>query len=513
MRPAKTKLNGKNTRGARPPATLTVLLSLCLPHAAAVAQMPPPPATSQPAIGDRGRLDDAPYVDGSFGFSIKTPAGSIVQREKRIVGPADVEIVRFVQPELAWSLVVRLSESSRTPDTDSILAEITRSLQAQHQEVKPVRGEAARFAGRDGVRFAATFVGENQTWLLQQAVIIKSSTEYYSLIFISPFDDRQPATSTFDKIAASFEILRTEEAQREINEALKRGQALIQSIAADPKKLLSLQPHDDFLLVLQDGKEIGFVHINATPFERGANRGVGVREWGWLFKPDGTTQLLHDMFEGTGLFFSRWETMVRTISPVPNATAVITSLAQLERGLRQKDTLLVTFTRKVDDTELKDRAITIEPSFVSPALILLLPRLLDLNKPELYAFSAFNSDRRGMSLRTFRVLGQKETLIDGRRTQVFTIQDSEGLLPPISELLVDSTGRLLRVSAGPIQMVATTQAEVERRYKTSVDEALAILQKKPVRMPMPPDRSAEKPGGIPTTEARIPLPSRDPSSP
>ncbi|HSA26580.1 MAG TPA: hypothetical protein P5159_08605 [Phycisphaerae bacterium] len=508
MRRGKTRLNGEDVPQTHPAAVLAVLVHLVLPGGFAAAQTPPIPAAS-----DKSRLDESPYVDGSFGFSIRTPAGSIVQREKKLVGLADVEIVRFVQPEFAWSLVVRLSRTSRALSTDLLLEEVSRSVRAEHQEIKPIRSEAARFAGREGVRFAATFTGENQTWLRQQAVITKSPTEYYSLILLSPVDDQAAAASVFERIATSFEILRTEETQREINEALRRGQALIQSIAADPKKLRSLAAHDDYLFVLQGGKEIGFVHIHSTPFEYGGRQGVAVREWSWVMKADGTTQLLHDMFEGTGLPFSRWETMVRTISPIPAGTDVITSLAQLERGIRQDDTLLVTYTRKADDAEMKDKAITIESSFASPAFLLLLPRLVDLAKPELYAFSAFSTDRRGLSLRTFRILGQKETLIDGRRTPVFTIQDSEGLLPPVSELLVDGAGRLLRVSSGPVEMVGTTQAEVERRYKNRVDAALAIFQKKPVRLPMPPDRSAEKPGGIPSTAVQIPAPTSRPTPP
>ena len=344
-------------------------------------------------------------------------------------------------------------------------------------------------------------------------MLTKTPSEYYSLILVSPLEDKEAATPVFDRIAASFEILRTEETQKEINEALKRGQALLKGVTADRKKLLSLKPQDDFLMVLQDGKEIGFIHINANPVNETGRRGVVVREWGWLIRPEGTTQLLYDMFESSDLSLSRWETVARTISPIPQGTDVVTSLTQYERGIRQDDTLLVTYTRKADDAEMKDRAITLEPSFASPAFLILLPRLVDLSKPELYAFSFFSSNRRGLGLRTFRILGAKEALIDGRRSQAYTIQDSEGLLPPVTELTVDATGRLLRVSSDQVEMVATTQADVERKYKTVVDDALATLQKKPVRIPMPPDRSADRPGGIPTTEARIPVATSRPSPP
>ena len=85
-------------------------------------------------------------MDGSFGFSLKVPAGSIIQREKKLVGQGDVEIVRFIQPDLAWSLVVRLSKVDRPLSTDLLMEEITRGnrnpapgRQADPERSSPVR--------------------------------------------------------------------------------------------------------------------------------------------------------------------------------------------------------------------------------------------------------------------------------------------------------------------------------------------------------------------------------------
>jgi len=452
------------------------------------AQEPPPSGEADPLTA-KGQLAPA-HVDGSFGFSVRFPAGSSIQREKRFVSTADVEIVRFVQLEHTWSLVVRLSKTTRPLDSDMIIEGITSKLTAEHRELKVIRAEAARIAAREGVRYAATFTADGKDWLRQQAVVRKQPTEFYALILITPLTDQHTATTTFDKIVESFQILRSELSQERINAALERGEALRRMIAAADKNKLSARGEQDaYLRFVQDGQEIGFVHVHQGPLRMKHRQGVAIHEWGWLFKPDKSiTQLRNEMFLADDLTYSQWDNRVRILTPQASGKGHHAALA-VETGFRQHDKLLVSYTPNLNAGELKDKVIQVEPSFSSPAWFVLLPRIVDLTNPELYAFSAYSTDRRGLILRTFRVVGPARITLDGRTRSVIKLEDSEGSIPPISEINVDSAGRILRVSAGPLEMLATTRQYVDQHYKKRVDDALATFKKYPLTPPRPADRT------------------------
>ena len=450
------------------------------------AQEQTPAAAANP-LAAKGQLAPA-HVDASFGFSLRFPAGSIIEREKRFVSTADVEIVRFVQLEHTWSLVVRLSKTTRPLTSDMIIEGITSKLSAEHTELKVIRAEPTRIAAREGVRYAATFTADDKDWLRQQAVIGKQPTEFYTLILIAPLDDKQIATETFDKIAESFQILRSELTQEHINAALERGEALRRTVANDKTRLSARPEQDAYLRFVQDGQEIGFVHVHQGPKRLKHRQGLGIREWGWLFKPDKSiTQLRHEMFLADDLVYATWDNRVRTLIP-QNADRGAKSTISVETGLRQHDKLLVSYTPVFSTGELKDKVIQVEPSFASPAWFVLLPRIVDLTKPELYAFSAYSSDRHGLILRTFRVAGPTQVTLDGQTRSAIKLEDSEGLIPPISEIDVEPTSQILRVSAGPLEMLATTRQYVDQHYKSRVDEALATFKKYPLPTLRPADR-------------------------
>ncbi len=80
-----------------------------------------------------------------------------------------------------------------------------------------------------------------------------------------------------------------------------------------------------------------------------------------------------------------------------------------------------------------------------------------------------------------------------QRVPVVKLEDSEGLVPPISEIDVDPTGRMLRVGAGPLEMLATTQRYVQQNYEARVMKALETMKQYPLRPPAPPGGAAGSP--------------------
>jgi len=132
-------------------------------------------------------------------------------------------------------------------------------------------------------------------------------------------------------------------------------------------------------------------------------------------------------------------------------------------------------------------------SYAPGAVFTLFPRIADLGRPALYAFVSFNSERQGLVLRTLRIVeGRQNLAVDGRRVSATRIEDSEGLIPPVSEIYVDDAGRLVRIVAGNIEMLATTLERIRPLYadKVAATEQLA--------------RQLGKPGGTPAARKTAP---------
>src|SRR4029079_3879945 len=100
-------------------------------------------------------------------------------------------IVQFGNIQEQWTLTVRFTITSQPLDLKSTVEGITRGVGSRFTDLKMLRGDEVRIDSREAVRYAASFVGENSTWLRQQAVVRTKPTEYFAIVFITPFADRE----------------------------------------------------------------------------------------------------------------------------------------------------------------------------------------------------------------------------------------------------------------------------------------------------------------------------------
>ncbi len=475
------------------PFPLWIGLALAIPLARMPAAGQTLPASQPVAVdlGAKGTLSPHGYVDGSFGFALPYPDGADIAREKRFVSSSELEIVRFVNLQHSWSLAVRLDTQDRPTDPADMLADITARLTREFPGLQVLRSEKAAFGPREGARFACTFK-DNDDWLQQEALIRKSTREYYRVVLITPLADGPIATQTFDRIVDGFKILRSELEQKRIDDALQTGIAFRKSLAADPARLRALGNQDVFLRYMENGKELGFRRTYQTPGERNGQPGILIQEWAWLFRDDNSiTQLQQAMFISNDLSEAEWDNRTRVFMPSDKGNPA--SFFGIEMGILKEGMLLVHYTPTFNAPELKEKSLAAEPSFGPPAWFAILPQILDLKKPELYAFSAYDSDRRGFILRTYEVSGQTRVSVDGKLLSATRIRDCEGLLPPFNEIDVDATGKLIRAKAGPVELLATTQQYVEKTWKSRVDEAIKTLAQYRVTLPAPPAKKESTP--------------------
>jgi len=469
--------------GRRNPAPALFLVALAIPRFAGAGASDPPNAASAAAKGEL----TASYMDRSFGFSIDYPAGSVVVREKSFVGTNEVELARFVQEQHIWSLAVHLTTADRRTDPETLLASIRETLASTDSKLKEIRAKVFPAGHQPLVDFAAVVSSGNKKWLRQQAVIRNDANAYYTLIFITPEADRNIATTTFAKIVRSFQLLRSEQTQQQIDEALKKGTALLLAAASNPEKIAPAEPVETYFRVLENGTEVGFVRLYESMLELQGHHGVGIEQISWSFRPDGTVvHSVKTMFLADTLKFGKWNNSLRILRPGPEGKPPVVSLA-IETGLRQDDKLLIAYSPRFNASTMKDKVLQLEPNFGGPAWFILLPRFVDLSKPELYAFSAYDSERHGLCLQTIEVIGPTRAMIDGQSRSAVRLRGSEGLMPPYDEILVDRAGHLLKAIRGQTEMILTTKDYVDRTYKPRVEQNLALFKKHPCPIPAPPD--------------------------
>ncbi len=431
------------------------------------------PATSAPAVA-AVRLADVPYVDASFGFSFRPFHDCQIVRQKRLDAEGNLELAQFVNLGRDWMLTVYLPQESSSATPDEALEDFETRLTRRDPEARPLRKEKLTVRGRDVAWAAGSLsVGKGQ-WFRQEATVFARADTRVVLAFDVPLSQRTAAEALFRDVIGSFEVLRSEAVQKRIDDALVRSAEFLASLGRGGKLAPDLIK-EAYLRILINGKDTGYLWMRESrgTFER--REGVGIRHEGWMFESDGTVKRqLSEMFLSDDLTFEKWNTVGEIVIPA-RAGAPLQKLTTYEQGLREDRQILVAFTESPNATNAKERTIEAPEAYAPLALFTLFPRLIDRNKPELYAFIGYNGDRRGLILRTLRVVGPQNVTIDGRMRRATRIEDSEGLLPPISEMYVDDKGQVVKMVAGDVEMLAAGEERISSLYRARVEATLKAV--------------------------------------
>ncbi len=451
--------------------------------AAAIAQTPADSASATASPADpsgaaipKGALGPE-YVDGSFGFAVRPIAGARIDRRKRTV-EGHVQLAQFIRLEVGWSMSVRLWEPSRPVDVQAARDAIKADLLPTYPDFQITTAEAVNIGGRDAVRVAGTFSTEGQMWLRQHLIVPLRTGEHIIVLLATPADDREIATAAFTQIVNSFKIVRTQAQQEELDAALDRGTSLLQRVngAAQPiSTKAATKPI--YLRVMRQDKSAGFIEMLEKAGSLDHKQGLQMLQRGWMFNTDGSaTYFEESKFTADDGTFGEWRNLSQTM-PSKQVDPKQRVVASVESGIRRNDQLVVESVQQVGVYHKQTKAIQISPSYAPSAWPLILPRVVDLNKPEVYAFSMYDPQRRGLILRVLRVAGPTFVQVGGQRTAASKIEDSEGLVPPISEIDVDKNGLPLRLATPTVEMTRTTQAEVEREFGPRIKATQEIFRK------------------------------------
>jgi hypothetical protein len=419
--------------------------------------------------GRRQLLGDT-FVDGSFGFSIRPFAQAKINQHKVNDELNGYQLVEFVHPTRPWVLVVALDRTNRAMRAAESV-DMLRAFWARRFEtgVETEARAERQIAARPGAVWHGRYREISGDWAIFEAVVQINAREFFRISFKVPRADEDTAAAMFEIMVDSFQMVRSEVSSEILDAALQRGRELLKSVPSI--RLADKLDPDTYLLMRRGGQDIGTAHIREYPETRDGKDGVRVSERGWMFYPNGTYHhIRNDYFVSEDLMSSMFEMRVRVVRPATEGRP-ITVMDHLERGIRENDKLILSYTELMGDSSLTNDVLEVTGTYVPMALQRMLPRLTPLDKPELYAFSSYSGTRKGIVLRTLRVLGPVGPAAGGSASIAYKVEDSEGMIPPASELFLDERGFVYKVIAGGDTVLRTTRAETERLFASRIRKA------------------------------------------
>ncbi len=434
------------------------------------------PPTAAPADG----LADE-YVDGTFGFSIRPPLGWHLIRE-RVPSRRGATLLRMVEPSRGGDrdpMILRHTTTTKAVPINDMLRDLCKTLQLEFANVELHAQQVQQVAGRPAAYLSATFLEGGVKRLRLMGIVEAAPRQYFLLIYNAPFQAKRRIEPVFQSVLASMRLLSERLSAEEMEAALDAGAEWVAGVTAASIRDALLD--EQYLAVLIDGKPAGYVTVRHRPSRWKKRDGFEVIEEGWTFGDDGIVRLLQSqMFIGKDSAHERWRTNVTTWTPARGDRPENLE-STLEEGLRDSGFLLTGQTYSLNRPQRENPPIEIGKTYISKALIRLLPRMAgDLHKPKNYAFAAFDHSRAGLILRIVEFKGQVEPPEPGIKGKVFQIDEREGATAIPSTLYVDESGRTLMVKSRSLTMRPAERSELDRQFGGRIAEAsraMARLEK------------------------------------
>jgi hypothetical protein len=441
-------------------STLLITLVMSIP---AIGQTPPRAAVPQAEK----------FMDKSFGYAFTPPVGSTPMPHKQILPDGQLQLAAFISTEAGSILTIRHARADQPIQEEQLLDAVVTEALARQPNADLVDKAFRTIANLPGATCSLKFASKDHDQLRRKAVVLAKANEVFIITFDTLAGDPETTGDIFNQVLDSFEIIHSKMSGKTIEQALQRGVKFLADLKdADVSSKLVPESHWRFD---NKGRHVGFVRVKERHKAKSGLPGIEIEEKAWFFSEENTLKQLHNtIFLSTDMTRESWENIMEMQAERPEGIA---RTHQLLKGLRQADKLAMAYTKNAGDLTLTNEVLEISPSYISAALIRIFPRLVDLKTPQTYAFASYQSDTRALVLRTFRVVGPDR--IDGlnHTGPVYKIEDSEGMVPPVSEIYVDKDGRILRIVAGDLVMIATQWKEVELIYKERMAWADRLVQR------------------------------------
>jgi hypothetical protein len=455
--------------------------------------LPGRPDEDVPVAGEADQLADR-FQSVAAGVSFCPPLGM-----KEILRPLSDEIVRFIDDRRHWVLEVTKIEldhpielqNIKKPDGGLVQGLMARTL-AGIEKATP----GAQIYRQDQINVGTVDVGvivaryqlASETNITQQAMVQRSSTVYYvfNLTTPAPRDgpvdkdpDVQSAVKTFNQMIDSVRLLDQSQIREDQNQRLYRTRTLF--VGLDEARLTGMLKPQQWLRILQDGKDIGYNYVveevgNDLPREGEIARElagpegilIGIR--GRLYPQPGIeADELSWMWMSADRKQEKWSHIARSrqmgsttdLNVVGNIGVVDTTTKyrrdpNLEPGEKTsqgwdanqpavRPVEVHTLTAKSPYAGSNDATITREVPvwYIPQALGYILPSVVAGQGTRTYLFASWVPEKQEVMTRYVEVLGERDGELAGKPVHGIVVQDRFGLEGSVNMIYLDKDGSFL----------------------------------------------------------------------
>ncbi|MEO6435336.1 MAG: hypothetical protein ABIP55_06190, partial [Tepidisphaeraceae bacterium] len=385
------------------------------------------------------------------------------------------EIARFVNEKRKWELVAIRSASSQplpltgatpgahaAPQTKDeigkgvkpiasekfgLLEVVAARLKQSNPGVEILRQDTTSLGDFEAGIIAARVAAGSERKLYQQAIIQANDQLYYLLTMTSPAskeakgaDSEDPAeiaaVEAFKQTLESVKLLDRGQVKDDQNERLFRTRALYVNLT--PKKLRDALVPEQWMRLVQGGKDIGYTYLVEEPDEAAGKNGVkiGIRSRSY---PDANVQV-----DGETWYFAsgdrnheNWSNLLWVQNKAKKTSDQITEFGSSDRTVKkivvgkppfpkgenppvQEVDIYTLSVETLGNAPLKQE---LPPWYLPQALSHLLPRLLSLREPKSYLFAVYVGDEGKVMHRYVEVGSEQMVNLDGQQVRAVPITD------------------------------------------------------------------------------------------
>jgi len=420
------------------------------------------PASAAPSLELAAR-----HVDKINGFSLRPPAGAVRRRE---YSPS--RLVSWTRRDKATGainmtlVVLKATSATKKIDLKTYAAQLKTKLAREQQwyidriRITTVGGKGAiDMSGLGGI--TGLGIWQRQVWILV------GEGQFLILAVSGPKGPKKDKgrnvhlDALYDKVLASMELIDPTEALRVRKANLQRGQDLLAGLT-DAKLKVAFDAEARWYLFRKDDKDVGYMFVKGAPARREGSSGYEVVSAIRLKLPkDRVRRVRREQFVTTNRTFCRWrETMVVGVGPG--------SGQYTEEGVKQADVILCRARAGGQESTVQKRLTTsVQKMYLPRALGMVLPRLVDLKRPQVYAFATYTARANALDMRTVTVGGGESITLEARSVKAVRISDRAADDAEPATVWVDAKGVLLRMATPDgLVMDASTRGAIIRRFPT-----------------------------------------------
>ena len=407
-----------------------------------------------PAVGESIPLAKR-YSDPLNGFSLRPPEQT--QRQRK---PSPSLLVSWVKRDvgtgaIAWTLSVqRAVDRQKKIDLKPYGQALAEKLRRE-EKFKVESVDVVPVAGKGAIHLRGQFTVIVKLWQ-RQVWILAEPGRFLILTVTGQIPDKEKLNSLCDAVLATLQLIDPKKEFAERKARVERGEKLLASL--NNKKVTAVLDAQSrwYLFRLKDDY-VGFMKVSEKAARRNNSVGVEISKWIMFKFPEDDARLMkRTLFAAGGASVEIWSEHLQ----VGEGDR---SVWRVEKGIRQ-DELIVCTVSECGRERVRKKGVP-QKIYLARATGDLLPRLVDLKKPQSYAFARYTSESNAFEMRTFAVVGPEKITVGGRRVDAIRATDQSSPTADAASLWLDAEGRLLRMQTEQdLSVQRSTRAAVLRRF-------------------------------------------------